>query len=291
MSDSEPPPLVRSDRPPRGRAPDIRPMSIMMAAGWVAGATWIFIALLTLAIGAGAGENDRVILFACQAAGYLGTLFLILRFHAPDVSVRKFLGLRATHAGFYPVAILLGVALQVPVNELFDLINARYPTPSTQQDFLDMLASASTAKRVAIGFIMIALVPVIEEMLFRGAITTPLRRRHGAATVVGVTAGFFAVAHIQWQLFVPILLVGLSAGWIRAASGSIIPCVLLHATFNAIPFYAMLLEAGKPPPPSEPASVGVVIATTAGAALLLSIVHVLGQRSLGAARAREIDLQ
>jgi uncharacterized protein len=291
MSDSEPPPLVRSDRPPPGRAPDVRPMSVVAAAGWVAGTTWLFISLLYLSVAAGAAAEDRVILFACQAAGYLGGLFLILRFHAPDVSVRKFLGLRATHPGFYPVAILLGVALQVPVNELFDVINARWPTPSTQQDFLEMLAAASPAKRAAIGFIMIALVPVIEEMFFRGAITTPLRRRYGAAAVVGVTACYFAVAHIQWQLFVPIFLVGLSAGWIRAAGGSIIPCVLLHATFNAIPFYAMLLEAGKPPPPSEPAPLGVVLATTAGAALLLSIVHVLGQRSEGAARAREIDLQ
>ena len=291
MSGSEPPQPMRSESPPGRRAAAVRPMSIGMAAGWVAGTTYLFIVLLTLSVAAGAGPTDRVNLFACQAAGYLAGLFLILRVHAPDVSVRHFLGMRGTHPGFYAVAVLLGVALQVPVNELFGLIAARYPVPSTQQEFLEVLAQASTAKRAAIGFIMIALVPLIEEMLFRGAITTPLRRRYGSAMVVGITAVCFAVAHIQWQLFVPILLVGVSLGWVRAASGSIVPCLLLHATFNAIPFYAMLMEAGKPPPPNEPAPIGVVLATTAGLALLLTIVHVLGARSEDAARARENDLQ
>jgi membrane protease YdiL (CAAX protease family) len=263
-------------------------MSAFAAMGWSLGTTLVFLLLLgvTVAIRPGA-ERDQVNSFACQLAAYLLGLFLILRLHAPDASIRAFVGIRGTHPGFYGLAAAMGVALSAPVDTLYDAIEHRFPTEKTE-GIAAFYAHASTAQRAVLAVIVIALGPILEEVFFRGALLQPLRRRYGGAVALVLSAGLFAVAHVEWQIFAPIALVGLALGLVRTASGSLLPSVLLHATFNGVSFYAL---ATHPESEAETALPLPLTLAMALAAVGLALgTHLLGQRSRLAAHARAEDL-
>lgn len=279
---SDPP---SSHRDPGSSSAIERPMSLAAAAMWAVGITFLFVWLLSLIMAIRpSAQSDLVTTFGCQAAAYLLGLFGILRFYAPRASIRDFLGVRPTHAGFYPLAVLLGLALTAPIGALYDLIERRWP--SSREGDLELarlLADGSLAERALIGLVLVALGPALEEVIFRGALTRPLRRRYAPELVVVGTAILFAAAHFQPQKFLPIGLFGLALGALRFASGSIVPPLLLHATYNAVPF-AVMLTGKDPPLPWELAA-----GSTALAAVLLALTFALAARSELAVRARGRD--
>ena len=78
------------------------------------------------------------------------------------------------------------------------------------------------------------LMPVVEEMLFRGLLYGALERRLPPAGVIMVTSLVFALCHFQIAFFIPILAVGILLGWTRSKTGSIGLPVLIHALNNGL---------------------------------------------------------
>jgi len=285
------PALPSDPPPPKTTDSEVRPMSPMAAVGWGIGSTVLFAWLVTLtATLREAARWDLVNNFACQLLAMLAALFLILRIYAPDASIRRVLGVRPSHPGFYPLAISLGVAMALPTNVLYELILRRFPNPNADDGLARMFSETTTPKRVVMGLIVVALGPLVEEVFFRGALFSPQRRRSTAPVVVVVTAALFAVAHVEIQRFLPIFLLGIAMGTLRAASGSLFPSMLMHATFNAVPFYAMTRPgAALEEAPAGPLPLGLATASVAVAVALVCGVALLGARSVDAARAREKD--
>jgi membrane protease YdiL (CAAX protease family) len=82
-------------------------------------------------------------------------------------------------------------------------------------------------------------VPIVEESICRGIGFTLLKRWGDGVAIVG-TAVAFALAHgavldLPW-----VLVTGLGLGYLRARTGSLYPCIALHATVNGI---AVLVSA------------------------------------------------
>ena len=279
---SHPPPP-----PDGGHRSEIRPLSAFGAALWSLATTSGFLLLLKLVETLRAGaSSDLVSAAVCQVIAYLLGVFFLLRLHAPEASIREFLGLRATHPAFYPLAVLLGAAIEIPANALFELILKRYP----MQDAADLLsgsfADASLARRVLLGVVAIALGPMVEEIFFRGAVWKPVRRSYAGLVTAAITGVVFALAHLDWHTLLPITLVGITLGALRAASGSLAPSLLAHMTFNAIPFYALVRSGGaRDETPIPPAFVAVSVAIVVA---LLALVRVLAATD-HAKRARRKD--
>jgi membrane protease YdiL (CAAX protease family) len=294
MSDSDPP---EPDEPPGSSRDGGDPphdegparMSALTATGWALGITFLFFVLAVLLSKARPGaELDVVSGVACQAIAYLIGLFLILRVHAPDAGIRDFLGVRPTHWLFYPLALLLGTALQVPANALYTWVERA--TGDTAKDTItEIFQGASSAKRALLALVVILFGPMLEEILFRGALFRPMLKVHPAPVVIVVTATLFAIAHPSYQMYLPIALVGLVLGVVRLTSGSLLPTLLVHATFNAVPFYAM--AARRPGTPEVEGSIPLwmVGVTSVAVLLLLGCVHLVGLRSADARIARQFD--
>jgi membrane protease YdiL (CAAX protease family)/ribosomal protein L40E len=83
----------------------------------------------------------------------------------------------------------------------------------------------------------VALPALTEEWLCRGVLWSAIRRGAGTTATILVTATLFALLHRtgdRAHAVVPLqLLGGLALGWLRARTGSLIPCMLAHAAFNA----------------------------------------------------------
>ncbi|MBK9262829.1 MAG: CPBP family intramembrane metalloprotease [Polyangiaceae bacterium] len=169
---------------------------------------------------------DITTLVGVQTVVTLLLLFGILRFYAPNLSIRHFLGLRRTHVGFYVVAILLGAIVHVPADGLFDAITKHYPTDPELDRLLEEQLAVSTSRRVALGVAIVGIGPFIEEVFYRGALFRPLRKTASAWSVVVVTSVLFGLAHVEWQRVVPIGLLGLALGLLRISSGSLVPSAI-----------------------------------------------------------------
>ena len=100
------------------------------------------------------------------------------------------------------------------------------------------------ARSVAIFFVLAA-APLLEEILFRGALQGGLRRRWGSRVAIALTGVLFGLMHASDPLVVPPLVVfGLLLGMLRDRAGSVWPGVLAHALNNSVALAALFASAG-----------------------------------------------
>ncbi|RRR71561.1 MAG: CPBP family intramembrane metalloprotease [Candidatus Viridilinea halotolerans] len=89
-------------------------------------------------------------------------------------------------------------------------------------------------------FLLIAgLVPLVEELFFRGMLYPLLRQRMGAFVAITLNAAIFAAVHVFPLLLPGLFVVGLFLAYLRERSGSIWPSVLLHALQNGLALLAI----------------------------------------------------
>ena len=78
------------------------------------------------------------------------------------------------------------------------------------------------------GILAIAIVgPVLEELLFRGAITKAIL----------ISALLFGVFHINPAQILPAFLIGILLAWTYYKTGSLIPCIFMHILNNSLSVY------------------------------------------------------
>lgn len=106
---------------------------------------------------------------------------------------------------------------------------------------------------VAVALVVVAAVvvaPIAEEFFFRRALQGWLEARLPEAdggAAIGLSAAAFAAAHMGHGLApAPLFLLGLVLGFIARRTGSLVPCILLHAGFNAV---GVALLLASPPGP------------------------------------------
>ena len=264
-------------------------MPIGAAVAWSCGTILVF---WSLAGAVATYRNDLITLFACEAIALLGGAALVWllygRASAPPIGrplesplpprerALDFFALRPAHPGIYPLSVLLGLAIHIPVEVIFRSIEQRWPGPA--QDLARSFLEAGTAKKIAIGSILVVIGPLVEEIFFRGALFRPLRKTSSAPMTIAVTSVMFAISHFAPQTYVPIALVGVALGIARHASGSLLPPFLLHAAFNGLSLLAMattpLDAADRPSPP-----LWVTLAGTAVTVGLAAWLWVIGARA------------
>jgi len=83
----------------------------------------------------------------------------------------------------------------------------------------------------------VAVIPVAEEVLFRGLFLTGLSARYGHAFGLLLSSFLFGLLHFDGSVS-PVVyasVAGLVLGWLSMETGSIYPNIALHAAINAVP--------------------------------------------------------
>jgi membrane protease YdiL (CAAX protease family) len=122
--------------------------------------------------------------------------------------------------------------------ELLELIRGK---PIPPQLILEWLGTDARKwpLSVLVGVVLVG--PITEEILFRGLIYGALNRRFSTAWTIISTAALFSLGHFDINYFVPIFAIGLALGWARNKSESVWVPSLMHCSYNAANFIAMLL--------------------------------------------------
>jgi uncharacterized protein len=262
-------------------------MSFITAAMWSVAAIAALDVFLALAASASSqAELDLVSRVLCEAAAFVSTLLLLTLVHERERPLPDVLGLRRTPVALLLVAPLFGFALQGPVNLIAGVIYDRYPLPEDQLELIRHLFDVPALhQKIAIVVAAGVVGPVVEELLFRGGIFRGVRRQHGPArTVIGI-ALFFALAHREPRNFLPDFMGGLAMGYMRLASGSLWPGILLHAAFNTTSVI-FALAAG---PEADVFTRAENLAAVAASVVLLTVFQRIARQSDVCAAARAAD--
>ena len=76
------------------------------------------------------------------------------------------------------------------------------------------------------------IVPIGEEMFFRGLTYGALRRMLNRHAAVLISAAFFAAAHLEPVEFLPILILGVILAYLYDYTGSLVPGMIAHSVNN-----------------------------------------------------------
>jgi len=157
--------------------------------------------------------------------------------HAERVGLR---GLRRQQ--LLPLLLLLPIALLA--SEVDNVVTALLPAPDVQpevQEAVDTLSSDTRLALLETALVGVGLVPVVEEWFFRGVVQQGLVATMGAAGGIFVTALFFALGHgagltpQAWvALIAQTLVLGLTFGYARHKTGSLLAAILLHIGVNGM---------------------------------------------------------
>lgn len=136
--------------------------------------------------------------------------------------------------------LLLGAALALSLNplvsELRPVVSRLFPMPEAARRALEQVTGR--IPNAGLALLMLAIVPAVcEEVAFRGFILSGLRRRYRTPSAIVLTALLFGFLHVLLSLFQQLFnatLLGLVLGLLAVKTGSLWPCVVFHATNNAL---------------------------------------------------------
>jgi membrane protease YdiL (CAAX protease family) len=122
--------------------------------------------------------------------------------------------------------------------QIFEFIYIAILNPGNEQGLTpDRWEPRHAAAYVANGVIVCTLVPFVEELTFRG-LGFSLLRPYGTWVAIIGTGVLFGLSH-GLLLSLPIIIVfGCVLAWIREQTGSVVPGMLLHGTFNLVALVA-----------------------------------------------------
>lgn len=160
-------------------------------------------------------------------------------------------------------ALLLSTALifcsMFFLNTAVQLVNEYYPIPDLMEDTFAGLTHN------ILGVISIAVVaPVLEEVLFRGAIQGYLMRRFGNPYVGIVVASLvFGIFHLNPIQVVYATLLGLIFGWIYYRTRSLLSVIVGHVLNNSLATVGMLFFGDVEEEIISSGNIGHIIASVA----------------------------
>ncbi|MDB4664420.1 ABC transporter permease subunit [bacterium] len=163
-------------------------------------------------------------------------------------SVRTSLRVRWPNWHSLPMAVVLGVTLHPLYLALAKWIEYTYPvSDEALKAMIPFVEQMATLPWISVIFLMAFVPAVCEELAFRGFIFGGLIRQGGRLRAVIVTALMFGISHGFLQQSIAATCMGMLLGLIALRTGSVLPCMLLHFTNNALSVsMGRLADSGLP---------------------------------------------
>ena len=146
------------------------------------------------------------------------------------------LGFAAPSGRFIALGTALGILAPLLGGLLTQFLAGDHDVSQTVNDIADR---AHVGMRVALLPVVVLIGPLVEELLFRGALLSVLRTRLGDGWAIAVSAIVFGAVHLPdlgwlWYAVPNLVLIGVFCAWLRVRSGSIWPGFVAHAANNAL---------------------------------------------------------
>ena len=112
---------------------------------------------------------------------------------------------------------------------------------------LDRILESSRAAAITLAIIAVVTAPLVEELIYRGLLYSAFQRVFGQWAAVGIVASMFAGLHVvqYWPnagAISSIALLSLCLTLIRARTGRLLPCFIVHLVFNGVQSIIIVIE-------------------------------------------------
>jgi membrane protease YdiL (CAAX protease family) len=101
-------------------------------------------------------------------------------------------------------------------------------------------ADESTSLAIITGIFVIAVAPLVEEFFFRGFLYQAFRNRIGVWAAAGASGLIFGAIHFKPEFLIPLASLGFLLAWLFQKTGSLWPCIAVHAINNTLAFAVLL---------------------------------------------------
>jgi membrane protease YdiL (CAAX protease family) len=154
---------------------------------------------------------------------------------------------RSAAPAFYAVAVAVGLLLPPLGGLVTQWLAHGHPV---NQNVAQMGHSATPGLRLALAAMVISIGPLVEEVLFRGALLSALLRRLPVGWAVAACVLLFGAVHLpglhfEWYALPDLMLLALALCWLRLKSGSLWPAVLAHGVNNMVAMVALFVTVAQ----------------------------------------------
>jgi sodium transport system permease protein len=195
------------------------------------------------------------------------------------------------------VAVFLAAFLHPFGLLLSGWIQILYPVQEQlKNELVTFEALLKTAPYPWLPYVLLAALPALcEELAFRGFILSGLRHLGSKRWAIGLAAVFFGMAHGIIQQSISATALGVVIGYVAVQTGSLVPGMLFHLTYNSLMFAGPTVLSRFTPQHTSavlPYSWPIFVIAGAGAAVILWWLHRLPyqatrEEQIGEARARQ----
>ncbi|MBN1655944.1 MAG: CPBP family intramembrane metalloprotease [Deltaproteobacteria bacterium] len=155
----------------------------------------------------------------------------------PDQSWQRVLSIKRVPALVVALSIVTGLALQFPLTELSNLSEMVFPISLEQKEFIRRVMTPKGGLQLLLTLsALVAIVPICEELLFRGLMLRGLKHAYGPFPALFVSSLLFGLSHFRLPTAIlPATSAGFLLGLIALRTGSVWPSIALHAAVNGMP--------------------------------------------------------
>jgi membrane protease YdiL (CAAX protease family) len=203
------------------------------------------------------GVNNYFLLFFCAScvlsSMYIQQLFAVMEHYREGIGVSSLMGIilpvflltRRFPAGIrgqlrlrrprWPRLLLVIAAAMgsvVLVDQIYVITQHFSPVPENYADAIRALKPNSSLEFAITLLGLCILVPIAEEVIFRGLIQQIFVRNMGPILAVALAGAVFGAVHLNAHLLVSITVFGWFLGWIYVATGNLVYPMVAHAIFN-----------------------------------------------------------
>ena len=171
-----------------------------------------------------------IILFATVAMPAILMALVLTR--RADLTLK----LRLCNPAHAAAAVLMAICFSPMFTWLSSLVMQLYPPTESLGEMTKIMSGIMDSAPSLLGLLLVlAVVPaVFEELAFRGFILGGWMSNRKPISGIVLTSLAFGLAHAVFQQSIMAFFVGLILGVIAWRTGSLIPCVLYHATHNTM---------------------------------------------------------
>lgn len=185
------------------------------------------------------GQNQNVrslVLYGLFEALTLAVLYLLVNFYGQKF---KDLGLGSFKPSYVAKAFL-GFCSYFVLTAIVMTSVARFIVIPDQEQKTGFLQP--TGIEALLAFIaLIIVVPITEELLFRGFLFKGIRTKYSFPVTAIVVSLLFAVAHGQLNVGLDVFSLSLVLCYLREKTGSLWPGILVHGLKNAVAFFMLFI--------------------------------------------------
>ena len=207
----------------------------LRAVVWMLGAVIVILLLAIFSVSLSPGtEKDPIGLAMMSSAAFIFVAGWLLAHYPAGPSLVEGLALQRSHPLAIPLGGAIGLLSQIPANAAQRWMTSAVPQSAERLEATSemMEMTSSSQSWLFIGVVSL-LVPLSEEVFFRGAVYGALRRGQNRELVSGaiVSLGFVA-CHFDPHQMISLVFFAATLGALRSFSGSLYPALAAHVVFN-----------------------------------------------------------